>query len=232
MPTKSDDHGGARPQIGRKSLTLAWLYVLVLFVSETSANADRREQILGEVAEGLHAVFKETQRRAMEAEDTDEFVRLAGALSKLGRGLRQSLALHARFEKERRDAAAEAADGPAPAAPTPPADPRRQAIDKRKAFITRGVERCVWNEYDDDDADDAYSLLEDLSDRLDDLARQDAFLDADIDALIAQFCREIGVDPPEPPTRAHLPAAPAGGAEPPASAPRANGHLLPPANSS
>jgi hypothetical protein len=56
----------------------------------------------------------------MEAEDTDEFVRLAGALSKLGRGLRQSLALHARFEKERRDAAAEAADGPAPAAPTSP----------------------------------------------------------------------------------------------------------------
>ena len=196
------------------------------------AGADRREQILGEVAEGLHAVFKETQRRAMEAEDTDEFVRLAGALSKLGRGLRQSLALHARFETARRDAASEAADEPAPPAP---ADPRRQAVDNRKAFITRGVERCVWSEYDTDDAGEeaaACSLLEDLSDRLDDLARQDAFLDADIDALIAQFCREIGVGPPERPVRAQLPPAPTGGAEPPGPAPRPNGHDLPPADSS
>jgi hypothetical protein len=203
-----------------------------LFVPETSASADRREQILGEVAEGLHAVFKETQRRAMEAEDTDEFVRLAGALSKLGRGLRQSLALHGRFEKTRRDAASEAVDKPASPAP---ADPRRQAIDNRKGFITRGVERCVWSEYDNDDAGEeaaAYSLLDDLSDRLDDLARQDAFLDADVDALIAQFCREIGVDPPERPVRAQLPASAAGGAEPPASAPRSNGHGLPPADSS
>jgi hypothetical protein len=181
-----------------------------LFVSETNASADRRKEILGEVAEGLHAVFKEAQRRTLAAEDNDEFVRLSGSLHKLARGLRQTLALHARFETERLDGAPAASEAPAPAPPAPPVDPRREAVEKRKAFITRGVERCVWNEYDDADEDEehtACSLLRDLDDRLDDLSRHDAFLDADVDALIAQFCNELGVDPPDRPTRAQLPAA-------------------------
>ena len=178
---------------------------------EPDASADRREQILGEVAEGLHAVFKEAQRRTLAAEDNDEFVRLSGSLHKVARGLRQTLALHARFEKERREGGPATREPTAPATlPPPPADPRRQALQARKAFITRGVERCVWSEYDDDDADEeatADSLLEDLSDRLDELANDDAFLAADIDTLIAEFCRELGVDPPERPTRAQLPQA-------------------------
>jgi len=167
----------------------------------SDASADRREQILGEVAEGLYAVFKEAQRRTLDADDTDEFVRLSAALSKLGRGLRQSLALHARLEKERREGGSEPVEAPAQptAPPAPPVDPQRQAIAQRKAFVTRGVERCVWSEYDDDDADEettAYSLLRDLQDRLDELARDDAFLTADVDTLITQFCQELGVDPP------------------------------------
>jgi hypothetical protein len=194
-------------------------------MSEANASADRREQILGEVAEGLHAVFKETQRRMLEAEDNDDFVRLSGSLHKIGRGLRQSLALHARFEKERRDGAAEAARrlAQAPAPPAPPLDPQEQAVETRKAFITRGVERCVWSEYDEDDENEeatAYSLLQDLSDRLDELAEDDAFLSADVDVLIEQFCREVGVDPPERPVRAHLPDAPP-------TAHQANGHDAP-----
>ena len=191
-------------------------------MSETNASADRREQILGEVAEGLHAVFKETQRRAMEAEDNDEFIRLSGSLHKIARGLRQSLALHARFERDRREGL-EGTPAPAEAAPL---DPRRQAIQKRRRFIARGVERCVWTEYDRDDEDEehtAVSLLRDLDDRLDDLAEDDAFLDADADALIAEFCREIGVDPPARPSRTALSSA---------LAPRANGHHPPPADSS
>lgn len=206
-------------------------------MSEPHASADRREQILGEVAEGLHAVFKEAQRRTLEAEDNEEFVRLSGSLHKLARGLRQTLALHARFENDRlADAPAAGAEvAPAPTPPPAPENPREDAIAKRKAFITRGVERCVWNEYDDADEDEeatGYSLLRDLNDRLDDLAENDAFLDADVDTLIAQFCQELGVDPPERPTRTQLPPAPAGRTEPPTSAPQANGHDAPPTDSS
>lgn len=204
-------------------------------MSASDASADRREQILGEVAEGLYAVFKEAQRRTLDAEDNDEFIRLSAALSKLGRGLRQSLALHARFEKQRREGGSEPLEAPAqptapPAPPAPPADPQRQAIARRKAFVTRGVERCVWSEYDDDDADEeatAYSLLRDLEDRLDDLARDDAFLTADVDILIAQFCRELGVDPPERPIRTQLKATLLGDEGGARAAPQANGHDLP-----
>jgi len=52
-------------------------------MSAHEASAERREQILGEVAEGLHLLFRETQRRAMEAEDNGEFVGLSETAVKL-----------------------------------------------------------------------------------------------------------------------------------------------------
>src|SRR5439155_1639773 len=51
-----------------KNLTSALTYVLVLFMLDASPTAERQEQILGELAEWMHAAAREAQRRLMEAE--------------------------------------------------------------------------------------------------------------------------------------------------------------------
>jgi len=203
------------------------------------ASAERREQILGEVAEGLHLVFKETQRRAMEAEDNDEFVRLAGTLHKLARGVRQCLGWHAKLERERRADAARAAEVEDEA--------HAAEVQDRRAVVARKVARRfqeTWPDDDDLDENEVFNQrLEALDERLDDLSEDEDFLDRDPDALITQLCEEFGVEPPslKPLTPGPLIPAKAGEAEtqvePGASAaiaptPRANGHDRPHTDSS
>jgi hypothetical protein len=190
-------------------------------MSSATPSAERREQMLGLLAEKTLALACAVQARALEAESADEMAKLSGAFARLSRSVRQSIALHARLEGDRlRPApAAPAPAQPAPAAaPSEPEDPHRLAVRRRRAMITRAVERCVWNEYDDEDEDEeatACSLLKDFDDRLADLAEDDAFLDADPDRLIAQFCAELGLEPPPVRPRATLAAAIPSGAEPP-----------------
>jgi len=163
-------------------------------VSETPDSAERREQILGEVAEGLHAIFKETQRRALEAEDNDELVSLSGSLCKLARGVRQCLAMHAKLQRERladEDSSAESR-----------ALTRFADVQDRKAAIARRVTRRFNEAWPDDDEEDENEVfnqrLESLNERLDDLAEDADFLELDPDVLIARLCEEFGLEPPQP----------------------------------
>lgn len=67
--------------------------------------------------------------------------------------------------------------------------------------MRRAVERLVWDEYeraDEGDEETAFSLLDDLNDRLGELAEADDFLAADVDALIAELAVELGLEPPAP----------------------------------
>ncbi|WP_394764428.1 hypothetical protein [Phenylobacterium sp.] len=185
-----------------------------------------QEQALGIFADALLQLALHIQQAALAAEDLDQKVRLAGAVHRLGRGLRQTVALQARLA---RDARAEAAKPPAKAAPpvesrpqpTPP-DVKTLAVRRRRDWLTRGVERCVWNEYEASDEAGEFtgeSLLEDFHERLSDLmADPDAFLALDADTLVVQLCQELGLTPPKfhPPAPPVPPAAP----RPPA----ANGH--------
>lgn len=188
--------------------------------------AEAQEQALGIFADAVLKLALHIQQAAIETEDLDQKVRLAGAVHRLGRGLRQTVALQAKVGRDARKEAAQAAlDTPPPqpvAEPAAPPDPKTVAVRRRRDWLTRGVERCVWNEYDSDDATaevTADSLLEDLQERLVDLmADPDAFLGLDPDALLVELCKELGVTPPQ--FHVPAPAVPARG-PPPASA---NGH--------
>ena len=161
-------------------------------MADPSATAERREQILGEVAEGLHGLFKETQGRAMACEDDAVFVGLADTACNIARGVRQCLGWHAKLERQRLAADRAAAER---------AELTRFAeVQDRKDAISRKVTRRfneTWPDDDDEDENEVFNQrLEVLSERLDDLAEADDFLDQDPDALIARLCEEFGVEPP------------------------------------
>ena len=156
-------------------------------MSDAAATAERREQILGELAEWMHAAAREAQRRLLEAETTDDFVKLTSSMAKLARGVRQSILIHRKLEAERLAGEAAAREP----APHPELIPRHVKRVRLRTAITRHV----WNELEDDE--DAELFRDDLNARLDELEGEDDFLDAPIDELIAQLCRDLGFDPPE-----------------------------------
>ena len=167
--------------------------------------AEAQEQALGIFADAVLKLALHIQQEALDAEDLDQKVRAAGAVHRLGRGLRQTLALQAKLARDARAEAAARPQGPAsvpePAQPPVPPDPKTVAIRRRRDWLTRGVERCVWNEYDREDEAGEFtgdSLLEDLHERLADImADPDAFLALDPDELLVQLCQDLGVTPPE-----------------------------------
>ena len=187
--------------------------------------AEAQEQALGLFADAVLKLALHIQQEAMSAEDLDQKVRAAGAVHRLGRGLRQTLALQAKLARDARHDAiaasqAQASLPPPPAEPPAAPDPRTLAVRRRGDWLTRGVERCVWNEYEREEQAGEFtgeSLLEDFSERLSDLmADPDAFLALDPDDLIVQLCKDLGLEPPEfsPPA----PLVPAALAQAPASA--------------
>jgi len=182
--------------------------------------AEAQEQALGIFADAVLKLALHIQEQALDAEDLDQKVRAAGAVHRLGRGLRQTLALQAKLA---RDARAEATRGEAKVDAAPeiaaPTDPKAVAVRRRRDWLSRGVERCVWTEYDREDEAEEFtgdSLLEDLDERLTDLmADPEAFLELDPDTLLIQLCKDLAVTPPEfhPPAPAvPAPAAPASAA--------------------
>ncbi len=182
-----------------------------------------QEQALGIFADAVLKLALHIQQQAMDAEDLDQKVRAAGAVHRLGRGLRQTVALQARLARDARAAPAKSA----PPQPKPdagpqedaPADPKAVAVRRRRDWLTRGVERCVWNEYDRADETEEFtgdSLLEDLHERLSDLmADPDAFLELDPDDLLVELSKELGLEPPE----FHPRAPPVPPSPPPSSPP-------------
>ena len=189
--------------------------------------AEAQEQALGIFADAVLKLALHIQQQAMEADDLDQKVRAAGAVHRLGRGLRQTVALQAKLARDARTEAFKSPPAPQPSPapnpePTAPPDAKIIAVRRRRDWLTRGVERCVWNEYErDEDGGDfiGESLLEDFHERLADLmADPDAFLALDPDALVVQLCQELGLTPP----KFHPPAPPV---PPAASGPSAaNGH--------
>lgn len=146
----------------------------------------------------MHAAAREAQRRLMEAQTTDEFVKLAASLAKLGRGVRQSILMHDRLEGQR--VAAEAAGEEAEAQAE--FEARRNIVDRHRSRIARAMERRLeaeWPESGDLEDNDAFNArLEHLTERLDDVSGREDFLDTDADALIARLCEEFGIAPPAP----------------------------------
>ena len=187
---------------------------------DPTPTAERREEILGELAEWMHAAAREAQRRLLEAETTDDFVKLTGSLSKLARGVRQSILTHRKLETERLEAGRRADDAAANAAAGSEFAPRHAKRVRLRTAITRHV----WNELEDDE--EAALFRDDLDAWLDEMEAEDGFLDAPIDDLIAQLCRDFGFDPPQPSLTSPIAVAMAGGG-PSAEEPMVEGAIHP-----
>ena len=176
-------------------------------MSEAIATAERREEILGELGEWMHAAAREAQRRLLEAETTDDFAKLTGSLAKLARGVRQSILLHRKLEAERLEAARRAEDGAARAE----AGPEMVARHFKRVRVRTAVTRHVWNELEDDEA--AEQRRDDLNARLDEIEGEADFLDVPVDDLIARLCRDLGFDPPAAPATGSPQADPQTGSQ-------------------
>ncbi len=163
---------------------------------DPTPTAERREEILGELAEWIHAAAREAQRRLMEAETTDEFVKLAASLAKLGRGVRQSILMHDRLEGRRVAAEAAAEEDHAQAQ----AQARGKIVDRHRARISRAMEdrfEAEWPETEDLEANEVFNArVAHFTERLDDLSEREDFADTDVEALIAQLCEDFGIAPP------------------------------------
>ena len=155
--------------------------------------AERREQMLGELAEWMHAAAREAQRRLLEAETSDEFVKLTGSLAKLGRGVRQAILVQRKLEAERlagdRETAAQAAAE------------REAAVEARRSRVAGAVGRrmeAAWPDEGRLDDNEAFNVrLAALDERLDGLSETEDVLDLDPDALIARLCAEFGLPSPD-----------------------------------
>jgi hypothetical protein len=160
------------------------MYVLVLFMSDASPTAERREQMLGLLAEKTFALACAVQQRALEAETAEEMARLSLTFVKLSRSVRQSIALHAKEERDRLRGDQEAAKAKA----------RAPAVARRRQLLKFGVMDILGADWDpeiEEDDGESYELSRSLSERLDDLAEAEDFLDLDPDALIAQLCEDL-----------------------------------------
>jgi len=162
-------------------------------MSDAAAMAERREEILGELAEWMHAAAREAQRRLLDAETTEDFALLTGSLAKLARDVRQSILLHRKLEAERLEAERRAGEAAARAETASEFIPRHLKRVRLRTAITRHVR----SELEDDE--EAELFREDLNARLDELEGTDDFLDAPIDELIARLCRDLGFAPPAAP---------------------------------
>src|SRR5690348_12235210 len=114
---------------------------------------ETRMKMLGEFAEMALVLSRDLYESALSAKTPEEKVRLTEAFHKVGRGLRQSLALHERFERgavraEREDALHARAET------------QRQA-ERRKAQVRAPIERLIWTECEDSEAEHLRLDLED-----------------------------------------------------------------------
>jgi hypothetical protein len=158
-------------------------------MSDATPTAERREQMLGLLAEKTFALACAVQQRALEAETSQEMAQLSLTFVKLSRSVRQSIALHARQERDRLAGDRETADARAQARAPAVARRRRQLEGDVTAILT-----ADWDPEIDEDDGESYELLMSLDERLGDLSEAEDFLDIDPDQLIAQLCDDLAVE--------------------------------------
>jgi hypothetical protein len=155
-------------------------------MSDVTPTAERREQMLGLLAEKTLALACAVQQRALEAETAQEMAQLSQAFVRLSRSVRQSIALHAKQERDRLTGAQDAVKANAQA--------RAPAVARRKEQLHRQVTDILCADWDpeiDEDEGESFELDQSLRERLDDLSEAEDFLDIDPDQLIARLCDEF-----------------------------------------
>ena len=142
----------------------------------------RHARTLGQLAELGLALAADLQRRALAAEDDAAAAKLADSFHKVGRSLRQTLALEAKLVREQ---AADAREAAAQDARTRP-----ERIRQRQREVRRQVERLIWDEVEDEhEAEVGADMLRDL---VADAAERDCdFLDSPLDMIVSRLKDEV-----------------------------------------
>jgi hypothetical protein len=158
-----------------------------VLMTQTADMAERRLEMLGEFAELALTLARDLHKDALAAEDPAEKVRLAEAFHSMGRGMRQSLALHARLERDDRQLEADPR----------PAQDRQERRVRRKAEVKAGIERLIWTERERLE-EEPYLLRVRLGSLLAAEAETEGFPDEDPQAVIARIGQMLGLSPSRP----------------------------------
>jgi len=181
-----------------------------MFMSQAAHIAERRQQMLARLAE-LDLVAAESAHASyLEAIGTPEEAEKGRTYQRMGRSLRQSLALHERFERNAsREAREEAQAARRDAILNPPIeheDPRRpfprdiDAANRRAGDLRTAVRRVIWSEgFEKSELESEQQLEGELYRRLEDWLIdercEDAFVTRDLDEHVADICAEMDLDP-------------------------------------
>jgi hypothetical protein len=173
-------------------LTSPTFDVLVLFMSIPAEMVERHGRILAELSELGLALAHKLQGEAMAAETPEAAAELGRAFHSVARTVRQTLALEAKMERERR---AEARWERVHPEPLPPEEARQaRRLERRRERVQEPVTSAIWHEHEDDE-----EARDDLIDRL--VLRMDELrASGELDTrpaleLIERLCADLGLDP-------------------------------------
>jgi len=134
--------------------------------ADTPISETRHGLILAELAGLGLTLARDLHARALEAETGEEAAKLAGAFHRISRGVRQSLALEAKLERDQQADELQHA---------PLREKERLArVSRRHDQVFRAVERIVWSEAESHRV--ARGMVDDLRGLLDFEALDDGFL--------------------------------------------------------
>jgi len=190
-------------------------------MSQTADIAERRQEILGIMAELDLVAVRAAHASYLAAIDTEEEAEKGRTYQRLGRSLRQSLALHERFEhnaarRAREDAEADRRD----AILNPPViedEPRRQfprdieAANQRADDLRTAVRRVIWSEgFEKSELESEQELLGECYRRLEDWLLDDRcdddFATRELDEHVAEICEAMDLNPEHAARWRELPA--------------------------
>ena len=161
--------------------------------------AERIDAMLSIMAEVCLEAVVDAGQRQKAADDVEAFERGGRTLQRACRNLRQTIAMKQRHDREE---ARKADDGRrlAEADRKQAERSHEAAVAHKQARVQRHFERVLWDEYEDDDAQERF---DDLDARLDELAEEPGFLDIPAETLIQRLAEEIGLGDAEtePPPR-------------------------------
>jgi hypothetical protein len=152
-------------------------------VTDDADMTERHRRMLAEFAELCLGSARDLHMRQIAAQDGAEAAALAGALHKVGRSLRQSMALEAKLKRDQ-----EAAGREAQAAVARAEEDRKE---RRREQVEAVVERLIWTEAEKPDI--AKSLVAELSDLLDAEILADRFGEEPQAAHVARLLDVLGV---------------------------------------
>ena len=181
-----------------------------MFMSQDAHIAERRQQMLARLAELDLAATEAAHASYIAAIDTDEEAEKGRTYQRMGRSLRQSLALHERFDRNAsREAREEAQEAHRDAILNPPIvhdEPRREfprdieAANQRADDVRTAVRRVIWSEgFEKSELESEQQLEGELYRRLEDWLIDercdDDFFTRPLDEHVADICAEMGLNP-------------------------------------